>query len=274
MRRRRFLTTAVAGVGAVGGCLNQSDSEAATTGPAGSSNGDESPEEQRETAGAAIDDVTVAPEIVVLDSPDSIGTLGERGDQFLLASAASTGDGSPDCDEFALETGGETYGSVDAVDGRRVTQLWNVEERGTLYGDDQAGWLLFQCPKPLDADDAAITWPGGEYALDDGVAAELARPTTTFEVVEYGGPETIAVGEEIPITLTVRNTGDADGTFVGGLNIAGGRVAHAPETAVRLEVPAGETATWSYEHPDGDHMSFILNWRAGRRTYETEVETE
>ena len=55
------------------------------------------------------------------------------------------------------------------------------------YGRESAaaGWIAFEVPNPLDTEGATITWPGGEYALDDRAVERPSHPPTDFEL---GGP--------------------------------------------------------------------------------------
>lgn len=271
--RRRFLGTVAAGLSGGAGCLDRGVSGSGTS-PTPSGRPDESETEpERPDADVTVRDVTVRPEVVALKTPDSIGPYGGRGDQFLLARVAAAGEDPPMRDEFAFEVDGETFAPTTTVDGIRIRQLRVEGGRADPY-ESGAGWLVFQCPKPVDANGAALTWPGGEHVLAEGVTAGLGREPASFEVTAFDVPESVETGETVPIGLTVANVSDSDGTFVAGLNRAGGGVAHSPETALAVDVPAGESATWEYRYPDGDYLSFVLHWRGGRLIHEVAVETE
>ena len=270
--RRRFLGGAVACVAGVAGCLSRPDSDPGTASKT-SEPADGTETTGRRIAGVTVRDVTVRPEVVALLTPDSIGPYGERGHQFLIADVAAAGDDAPTTDGFALEVGGGTFEPVTAVDGARIRQVRTEDGRADLYENGE-GRLLFRCPKPVDAEGSELTWDGGEHALGEAAAAELGRSPASFEVAAFDVPKTVEAGTAVSISLTVTNDGDADGTFVAGLNSAGGGVAHAPETPVFLDVAAGESATWEYEYPDGDHVTFILHWRGGRLSRKVAVETE
>lgn len=277
MRRRRLLGAFSAGVGAFGGCLSRLDDERAL--------GDDATDrtDTSDDANDAIEvtDATVTPAVVGANSPDSMGTYGDRGEQYVLATVAADDLQAPPPDEFALAAGGAEYPARTEVG--YTSRLWEREEP---YGEDAGfeGWLAFRLPKPLDVDGAAVTWDGGEYALGDDAVAELARPPTDWEVRSFTAPDAVALGEEATVSLTVENVGDADGTFVGALNRVGPWVAYTPQAAVSLDVAAGETATWEFGHTpqeqyaDGDaserEMRFHLQWRGDKLTREVTVEME
>ena len=268
--RRRFLGGVVAGVAGIAGCLDRSGSDPGTS--------SKTPEPTvgtettaRPVADVTVRDVTVRPEVMALDSPDSIGPYGERGDQFLVANVATEDDAPRNA--FALEAGGEAFEPTTSVGGTQIHQLFTEDGRADPYRNGE-GRLLFRCPKPVDTDEGKLTWPGGEHALSESVAAELGRSPAAFEVEAFDVPETVETGTPVSISLSVTNESDVDGTFVAGLNRAGGDVAHTPETPLFLDVAAGESATWEYEYPDGDYMTFILKWRGGRLSHRVEADTE
>jgi hypothetical protein len=289
MNRRRYLGSAANVLGiAAAGCLERG-------GPADDSTrrGDEPTTDDNETtaegttfSGVEIGDVTVTPELVAMNSPDSIGTFGGRDEQYVMATVSSRGSNIPEYGALELDAGGTAY-AADEDAGGTNGYLWEFESPyRSRYGDDGAtrGWAVFPVPKPLDTETAAITWPGGERPLDSDAVDYLARPPTEFEIREFAAPDSVDVGEEATVSVTVENAGDVDGTFVGALNRVGPWVAYAPQAAISLDVPTGDTATWEYSHtPDERHvdhddesltMRFNLDWRGERVTREITVETE
>ncbi|WP_135821059.1 hypothetical protein [Halostella litorea] len=279
MQRRRLLGALTVGIGAFGGCLSRldggdaaddtnDDTDTTTDGDDGSDDG------------VRVTDATVTPAVVAANSPDSIGTYGDRDEQYVLATVEADDLQAPPPDEFALAAGGSEYPATTEVG--YTSRLW---ERDSPYGEDAGfeGWLAFRLPKPLDADAPAVAWEGSEHALGDDAVAELARPPTDWEITEFATPDAVALGEEATVSLTVENVGDADGTFVGALNRVGPWIAYAPETAVTLDVAAGETASWEFGHTvDERHgsdaaeraMRFHLQWRGDQLTREVTVEME
>lgn len=272
MRRRTLLGAAGAGLGALAGCLDR-----IAGGGVGTGNGTGTDEE---SAGIRVLDalgVTATPEVITMDD-DSIDVTGERDEQFLIAPVGTDEDVAPAVAEFALETGSESYRPPEDL--TRTRSLWNYERPYDPERSD-TGWIAFALPNPLPVEEgsAAITWPGGEYALDDANVAELARPPADFEVREFAAPATVENPETVALSLTVGNASEAAGTFVAALNRVGPRVAYTPEATVRLDLDPGETAVWEHEYRvsttgDDAEVRFHLHWRGGDETREVAVETE
>lgn len=256
MNRRRLLGTVatVAAVASTAGCLGAGRSK---------------PEETN----LDVTDVTIRPELVAMDSPDSIGTFGDRDEQFLLATVEGGEEPTPGYDEIEFDAD-ETYAPLSETPGES-RQPWN---RDAKY-DGDAGWVAFRLPKPLDATDAALTWPGGEHALDDGQAEMLARQPADFEIDSFEAPDSATGGEEVTATLVVENVGSVAGTFVGAVNRVGPLIAYAPVEAITLDVPAGETATWEYTYEldgsddaAGRELRLNVNWRGGSQWVTVDVD--
>lgn len=291
MERRRLLGTLAAGVAGFGGCLNREGSDPGRTSGDGTLAGpnDEqstekgTPGESASTDGldeyadVTVGSVTVTPELVGLNSPDSIGTFGDRHEQFVLTTVTAEGASAPDPDTFTLEADKATHAPADSH--VRAGLLW---DRGGPYTGEDDGWLAFKIPNPLEADTVALTWPGGERALTGSPVTRLRRPPASFEIREFTVPASAQPGEDVTVALTVENVAPAEGTFVAALNRVGPLVAYAPETAVSFDVPAGETTTWEYKRavPERDvrgrdelSMQFNLDRRGTSLTRTVEIET-
>lgn len=284
MNRRRYLGS-VAGTLAIAaaGCLERVGSAA---GGATGTEDEEMTTDGTTFSGVEIGEVTVTPELVAMNSPDSIGTFGGRDEQYVAATVSSQGSNIPEYGAFELDAGGTAYAADEDAAGTNG-YLWTFDSPyQTRYDPERStrGWAVFAVPKPLDAESAAISWPGGDRPLESIAVEYLRRPPTEFEIREFAAPDSVEVGEEATVSVTVENAGDVDGTFVGAVNRVGPWIAYAPQAAISLDIPAGETATWAYSHtPDERHvdhddealaMRFHLNWRGGRSTREITVETE
>jgi hypothetical protein len=263
--RRHVLRTlgATAGAGTVAGCQTIV--------------GDDDPDDA--SVEIDVEDVTVRPGVVALDTADSYGVFGGREEQFLVAEVAVGTPDSVEPSDLVVETDdGEFDTTVDVggVGGR-------LAEFGEAHGstDDGTGWVAARLPKPLDADRAALAWDGGEYPVGESALERLNRPPTDFDVV-LEAPRIASVGDEVTVTVSLVNTGGADGAFVAALNRVGPQIAYAPETAVVLPVEAGEYAEWEYTYAlddpevaemDDPVVRFHLPWRDGSSTREIDVET-
>jgi hypothetical protein len=253
MNRRDALAALASGTAAVTGCSG-------LTGPGG--------------VDLAVESVAATPEAVALTTPDSIGTYGSRDSQFLLVEADANGEPLDPGDVGVSVRDRTVRPSTDVGSNYR---LWGYGDQFTFLGnlpsDEErtvAGWLPFEVENPIDADGVTIEWPGGERSVDDRTVETLRRPPTTFDVT-VDAPAEIESGSAAPISVTVENTGDVDGTFVGALNRIGPSVAYTPETAIELDVPSGEADTWEYSHGAGGTLTFIVRWRAGRQKREITV---
>ncbi len=273
MNRRRLL--AALAVPSVAGCLGGGSPDPGTTTDDDATTTDTTTTDATSTTAesdASVSDVAVLPELAVMDSPDSISTTGDRDEQFFVATVADGG--SLDVGAFELDLNGETYPATTEIG--YGSRIWG---RGLAYrADDGEGWLAFRLPKPLSADAATLTWPGGQHALREDALERLALPPTTFEVREFTAPDSASPGDTVTATLTVANVGDADGTFVGALDRVGPMVAHAPAAAISLDVATGATATWEFVHDldvSGDGgMELQLDWRGGSLDRTTDVKRE
>lgn len=282
-RRRtlRALGATVAGT-ALAGCLSDDGS---TDDPSGD-NGD---------SGVILEDVTATPAVVTLDSPDSYGTYGDRNEQLIIADLSVESPGDHPVSSFAVEAGGERYEATTDIYGgfelETFAEPYEPAEGPTPSASASedgesgpaSGWIAAYVPKPLDADSATLTWDGGEYTVADTVLERLNRPPASFDVA-FEAPETATVGEDVTATVTVENTADVQGTFVGAINRVGPRIAYAPEAEVRLDIEAGETAEWEYIHSldsselaemeDPPSMDIHLVWRDDSTVRTVDIESE
>lgn len=285
MNRRQLLASLAAGAVAVPGCLDDANGagdgspSATSTRPSTGTVPDGAVEETpsgtpaRDGTGTGTEtdvdfvrEAFAVPELVAPDSPDSFGVYGDRDEQYVVALLAAQRGAAPPASDVELVADGEPYPAETEVGG----QGWALFDYDASYSpdDDRGGWVVFRLPKPLEAGGAAVSWPGGEDALGDEVLARLARPPASFAVESFDAPAAVDAGETVTATVTVENTGDADGTFVAAFNRSGPLIAYAPESVIRLPVAASETETWTFEHAVADEsfeedrpMRLYLHWR-------------
>jgi hypothetical protein len=282
MRRRRLLVALATGTAALAGCSGQNPDTGPeppdnpqTPAPNGDDKKDPTPTPGRDVS-VTVERVTVLPEVVALDTPDSIGTFGGRSSQFLIAGIATSGSKLTRQD-FGLTAGEASYHPIKHI-GERQQTLW---QSGEFYfeSDDTAGIVVFKVPKPLSGtDDVALTWPGGSQALDQATMARLARKPTSFAVSVDASAEA-SVDSPAELSVTVENTGNRPGTFVGALNRIGPLIAYAPVDSVRLSLKPGEQKTWNHTftldrekvEEGRDSFEFGVKWRDGSETQTIEI---
>ncbi|KAB1188882.1 MULTISPECIES: hypothetical protein [Haloferax] len=236
-----------------------------------------------EPADVTVSNVQVTPELVGLNSPDSIGTVGDRDEQFVLVTILVDGESSPPVEEFTLATDDQDFSAIPPDDLPAYGRLWS---RGYAYGSRghedstaSSGYLAFRVPKPLETSEVVFRGPGGQFTFGANVGEKLSRPPTDFAVSDVTAPETVESLSEMSISATIENVGSADGTFVGALNRTGPLVAYTPVERVELELAPGESTTWEQSYTlslDGGTeprpVQFHLVWRDGRVSTETTVE--
>ncbi|WP_254839418.1 hypothetical protein [Natronomonas marina] len=282
-RRRTLRALGASAVAATAaGCLSGDGQEVPTedgdgTGTDDGNGTDDGDGPDTDADGVTVDAVSVRPELVTRNSPDSYGTYGGRNEQYVVVELSVESPEAHPPDSFAVEAGDETHGVVtDVGEGNGF-----LAEFDTAYDpeDGDSGWLAARLPKPLEAESAALTWDGGRHEFDDPVLERLRRPPAEFQV-GFEAPESAAIGDTVTATVTAENVGDVDGTFVGALNRVGPLVAYAPEAAVVLDVEAGDSATWEFTHEldeslddrEDPRMRLHLVWDEQRTTREVDVE--
>lgn len=241
--------------------------------------GEDDPNDEPEIE-IAVEDVTVRPGVVALDSPDSYGVFGGPDEQYLVAEVDVGTPEAVEPSDLVVETDDDEFDvTVDVGEARG--RLANF---GDGYGttDDGTGWVAARLPKPLDSERAALAWNDDEYALGASTLEGLNRSPTDFDVL-LDAPRVASVGDEVTVTVSLVNTGDVDGTFVAALNRIGPRVAYAPESSLVLPVETGEYVEWEYTYALDDpevaemedpFVRFHLPWRDGSLTRTVDVTTD
>lgn len=273
--RRSVLGTMalVATAGCLGAGVPSEPEETTTTTPSTGT-----PEKETATttelAPLTVSEVTVTPAVVARDSPDTIDVSGDADEQFVIVQLSADGTPAPGTADLALETDSQSFDVRTGIGGM-AGELWDF---GEPYDEGSAGWVAFVLPNPHETAAATFTWPGGSFELSAAARSALGRPPTSFQVREVSVPEAVGIEADADLAVTVENTGEVDGTWIGAVNRSGPSVVHIPETSISLDVPAGETATWEYTNTPDDRigsepgtMSFELRWRGDSLTRSVEV---
>lgn len=140
-----------------------------------------------------------------------------------------------------------------------------------------------------DATAAPSTETAGQTANDTPTPTDTATPTeeptptetatpdpATFEVVSTGSPDTIQVGEEHTISVTVENVGGQSGAFEGTLQLSiVGESRWEDVGVIALEdVDPGSTATWtsdSFTYEDAYELQFRIAEYGTRFSYDVVI---
>ncbi|PSQ15637.1 hypothetical protein BRD02_06265 [Halobacteriales archaeon QS_8_69_73] len=268
--RRRFLALGAAAGVAVAGCNGTGDgSDGDSTPTTSTATGTETTtgtetETPADTVGTVVvDSVTVQPGLVGV-FVDFYLVLRRPETQWVVAEVAAA-DGPPP-ESFAVTT------PDDAFEMRAEIEYSDagLAAFGDAYAPTEPGWLAAEVPKPLEAEEAALTWDGGQYPVDGALLDRLRRPRTEFEVSFEAAPVDAVDGAARSI-VTIENVGDVAGTFVAGINMT--FPTNRPERRITRRVGAGETAVVGAAHRwnpgsvrggsgrDYDQIDLLLRWR-------------
>lgn len=274
MHRRNFLALGAAGLASMAGCSSESsDPDDAETGddPTPTATPEPTPTVTPTPEPATVDGVSMAglqPARIEMGTPDSIGVFGDSNGQSLFVSVEVGEANPPERGAFAFELDGQRVAPV--AETRRV---WRRSEGqfGEAYTAEAGGWLLFDLPATAENPDSArLTWPGGSWQPPADVRSRLASPNPAFDVT-VTALETIPIGEQPEVTVTVENTSSVPGTFLLAVNRVGPHIAYAPEAAVRRLLDPGEsvmeTVMPSFTDPArieaGDTTELKFDWYGG-----------
>ena len=283
MQRTRRRTLRALGATALGASLAGCPSgDGAPTDDPGDEENDDSPTDEGDderSDGVTVQSVAVRPEVVTLNTPDSYGVYGGRSSQYVVVEVVVDSPDEHPPESFAVEADRTYDATTDIGDGGGF-----LADFDTAYGNrgsEESGWLAFSLPKPLEAETATLTWEGASHEFGEAALERLRRPPASFDV-RFEAPDAVTPGETVTATVTAENTGDVDGTFVGALNRVGPRIAYAPEAAIVLDVPSGESASWEFEHDlefryenrEDPRMRLHLLWNDENVTREVDIESE
>ena len=244
MRRRSFIASTIAGIGAVSGCLSNGPTSPSTGSPTDAPQTDQPPSATESTATPTAGptptyDVTVESlqlqyGLVKPSSPDSIGIFDPEA-PYLVASIRV--DGPLSYDEFGLQMGDVWHSPT------KPERLYR-----TSWGDDQwyepgrtSGLMMFDAPKK-PTEHLRMSWPGGEHPIDEAIVERLDGSPPKFSA-SIDVPSTHAGTNSPPVEIEVTNEGEQPGRFFGALNRTGPLIAYTPIARLSELVPAGDSTT-------------------------------
>ena len=205
-----------------------------------------------------------------------IDVIGDAGERFVLVNADATAAEDPPAREaFTLSVGEETHAPTTNLGFGGSLDDYYYLPSSVYDAELPSGVLPFALSEYEEPPGVALTWPGldGEWPLEDASEA-LARPDATFAVDAF---EAKSDGDQVPsLSVTVENTGDVRGWFVGAINRRGPSVAIIPVTGFAFEVDAGETVTETVGDGESFYGSgtaeYTLETAGGRYDASAEVE--
>jgi hypothetical protein len=184
-----------------------------------------------------------------LTSSDSMAVATAEETQFVFVEVRPRTDSPPPSD-FALVADDRRFWGTLAPGNVAGPHL--VYELGSGYrsGEVEPGWVAFEVPDPLDADEIALAYQGRRESFDEELLDELRTPPADFELVSFDAPAEVDHDESFEVSVTVENVGETEGTFRACLNLSGPVFVPRP---VEPSIPAGERReeTWAF----GDRVS-------------------
>lgn len=145
---------------------------------------------------------------------------------------------------------------------------WTPGIEDVYTEDRKSGSLMFDIPT-TEAESAVLVYDGTKYPLTEDARNRLAT-APEFSLESVSVPESIAPDENIELSITVKNDGDAAGTYLAGFRTGG-----LPKI-IDVPVEQGETGTGSvtYEtYADSGSMYFDFDYPGGGRDYEVTIES-
>lgn len=172
--------------------------------------------------------------------------------RFVFARAS----GEVDRDEYALVAGDVEYPARTRVGGTSVLSL----VRGIPEGE--GALIAFAIEGAVAPADATIRGPGGATALPES-AREILRNPPSVTVREFQVPDRATRGSAVTATLTLQNTGESTGIFLGNL----GSAASSGQPVRTVDVPAESTRTAELGvslYGDEETETILCDWGVDR----------
>jgi len=256
MERRTLLTTCLSGlVFGLSGCVtsNAGSGKTSTTDQPTGTPDNATPTEPLPD-GVAVDRIAVRKATFSRRDLGRDTVHANDGEQHVIASVRA--ENGVSAQEFALETDDDTWDPAPVAEYRGRGSVAGRSERRINPEPAESRWtLVFDVLAPLSATDPRITYTGSDGTPGDGqtwpipaeVRERLTAPAPVFELVELDAPNSVEYGETLSVPITVRNTAETDGRFL-ALVVFPTKTADDDEShEMSTHVPAGETATVTYE---------------------------
>jgi hypothetical protein len=278
MDRRKFMT--IGGMAAVGlaGCLGNesasSDIETETTVEGKTPHQEPTPTIDTPDEGSTpvysslrAGIRAIQPTIVEMGTSPSSLRIHTDDRQYVRVRISADGE-SPPRDAFYFRFDDTRYQPIDSS--------LDLYQSNQYAPDRREGQLFFSLPATGDASDAEVSWPGGS-ARPDSVQRRMLSTSAPPLSPTLEAPEELASGEDLTLTIEVRNDGSVPGWFVAGLNVTGLVAGIAPAARISTRVPPGDTILEEIDRGDFEQLrsaadddelevTYTLLWDGGEQS--------
>lgn len=281
MDRRRFLALSGLGISGLAGCTSPQESQ--QTSEHGGENGSTTTDATTTTfADRELEVEFSGLQTGVIELfEDAYEITSTSGYQYLFLDVTVTSGSPPSVTDFTFHFDGEAYTLRTEWDfphpihrGEESSRDYPDQTGEMPYRRDNDGWILFQLPERGDANDAVLSWPGGEWRPDEAVRARLANPIPSLTIEEWTVPETVSPDTNPEFEFTVRNEGTHPGHFWGAID-GDGSTTDRLVTLVSERILPGESESWivtgrtsqmgSEEYPQ-EEVTYTLLWPGENRS--------
>lgn len=204
------------------------------------------------TTTPSIETIIARRSFVYLYSTTHYGAYTSPDTTFVFARASA----EADREEYVLSVGDIEHPARREVGGQSVASLRDGIPEG------EGALLAFAIEDEVAPADATIHGTGGVTTLPD-VARETLRNPPSVTVSGFQVPDRASRGSTVTATLTLQNTGESTGIFLGNV----GSTALSGQPVQTIEVPGESTVTEELEvslYEEGETETIRCWWGVGR----------
>jgi len=168
------------------------------------------------------------------------------------------------------------YFRFDGTRHQPIDSNLDLYQSNQYTSDRREGQLFFSLPATGDASDVEMGWPGGS-AQPDAIQRRMLSTSAPPLSPTLEAPEELASGEDLTLTVEVRNDGSVPGWFVAGLTVTGVVAGIAPAARISTRVPPGDTILEEINRGDFEQLrsaadddelevTYTLLWDGGEQS--------